>query len=157
MNLAHDVNQPLEMIDLLPPFLLGFRQANGDPGITTGHYPLAALQPGGTVDWTSAFEPAVTRKWLQHLSAVGFPMTGSPQIFATIEVVSTAAHVAPGRMVEYIRGARLSALETEVDIEREVPALLPPQREYTRVFRVKHLGHAEPLISSDDMVSAYEF
>lgn len=157
MNLAYGVNRPLEMIDLLPSFLLGFRQANGDPGITTGHYPLVSLQPGGTVDWTSTPEPAVTRKWLQHLLDVGFPMTGSSQIFATMEVAMTSAHVAPGEITEYIRGARLNALETEVDIEREIPALLPPQREYTRVFRVKHLGRAEPLISSDDMVSAYEF
>ncbi len=44
MSLRHDVSQPSSMIEILTSFLLGFRQTNGDPGITTGNYPLVVPQ-----------------------------------------------------------------------------------------------------------------
>jgi hypothetical protein len=155
MNLAHDVSQSQSMVRLLAPFLLGFRRTNGDPGITTGSYPIVSSGPSGTADWTGALEPDVIRE-MHNSIGTGFPTTGSFQTFAKMTVDLTSVYTAFGVMPSYMHVGRSRETDTEIDVEQEVPVLLPPQRQYTQVFRVKHLGRARPLISPDDMVPADE-
>jgi hypothetical protein len=59
-------------------------------------------------------------------------------------------------MPDHMLIGRLHEMDTESDIEREVPVLLPPKRQYTQVFRVERLGRAQPLISPDDLGAAHE-
>jgi hypothetical protein len=76
--------------------------------------------------------------------------------FAEMTVELTSVYTAFGVMPSYVHVGRSRETDTEIDVEREVPVLLPPQCQYMQVFRVRHLGRAQPLISPDDMVPADE-
>ncbi|PKO21514.1 MAG: hypothetical protein CVU38_14380 [Chloroflexi bacterium HGW-Chloroflexi-1] len=68
----------------------------------------------------------------------------------------TSAYRVFGVVSSYAPASHLLEPDTEMGVELEVPVLLPPNRQYTQVFRIKHLGRAQPLISPDDVVSIHE-